>query len=249
MAEVKWIKYSTDIFNDEKMAIIDGMPEADSIIVVWTKLLCLAGKQNNGGVFMMTETKPYTDVMLASIFRRNIDVVRLALQTFEEFGMIEIRDGVIVIPNWSKYQSLDSIEKKKEYDRKYQEKRRNEQKNDNRNDSRTTVVKESYDVVSLDKDKEKEYKENTIITNSTKESGFKKPTIEEIREYCMARNNNIDAEKFYNHYESKGWKIGKATMKSWKACVHTWERTSFDKTSKKEEKFNNYNDDEIVGLI
>ena len=66
-------------------------------------------------------------------------------------------------------------------------------------------------------------KESNNINIITKER-FKKPTIEEIREYCLERNNNVDAERFYDFYESKDWMIGKNKMKDWKACVRTWER-------------------------
>ena len=53
MADVKWIKITTDIFDDEKIILIESLPDAYAIITVWFKLLCLAGKQNNSGVFMM----------------------------------------------------------------------------------------------------------------------------------------------------------------------------------------------------
>lgn len=72
-------------------------------------------------------------------------------------------------------------------------------------------------------------KENNIIINnnitkeSEKSSRFIKPTIEEIIKYCEERNNNINAEQFYNFYESKGWLVGKTKMKSWKAAIRTWE--------------------------
>ena len=61
---------------------------------------------------------------------------------------------------------------------------------------------------------------------------FIKPTIEEIKEYCDERKNNINANSFYDFYESKGWKVGNQSMKDWKACVRTWEQRQ---TSKKEE--------------
>ena len=124
MAEVKWIKIVTDIFDDEKLLLIESMPSADSIIVIWFKLLILAGKQNNNGVFMMSNRIAYTDEMLASIFRRDVNTVRMALNAFEQFGMIEIVNNVITIPNWSKHQTLDAYEKKKERDRLYQAERR-----------------------------------------------------------------------------------------------------------------------------
>lgn len=128
MADVKWIKIVTDIFDDEKILLIESMPDADSIIVIWFKLLCLAGKTNNGGVFIMSNQIPYTEEMLATIFRRKLSTVQLALQTFEKFGMVEIIDNVITIPNWGKHQTLDQLEERKEYMRKYMANYRAKQK-------------------------------------------------------------------------------------------------------------------------
>ncbi|MBD7914525.1 phage replisome organizer N-terminal domain-containing protein [Clostridium sp. Sa3CUN1] len=128
MAEVKWIKIVTDVFDDEKMLLIESLPSADSIIVIWFKLLCLAGKNNNSGVFMLNERIAYTDEMLATIFRRDVNTVRLALKTFEMYGMIEVINDVITIPNWSKHQTLDQLEERKEYMKDYMKKYRQKQK-------------------------------------------------------------------------------------------------------------------------
>lgn len=111
MAEVKWIKIATDIFDDEKILLIESMPDADALIVIWLKLLVLAGKNNNGGVLMMNGAIPYTEEMLATIFRRPLNTVRLALTTFERFGMVEIINDVVTLPNWEKHQNLDGLEK------------------------------------------------------------------------------------------------------------------------------------------
>ena len=162
MAAVKWIKIVTDIFDDEKMLLIESLPSADSIIVVWFKLLCLAGKNNNSGVFMLNERIAYTDEMLATIFRKDINIVRFALKTFEEFGMIELIDNVITIPNWGKHQTLDAYEKRKERDRLYQQKKREAQKlmitisNKSTDESTDKSSDESSDVVALEEEKEKE---------------------------------------------------------------------------------------------
>ena len=158
MADVKWIKITTDVFDDEKILLIESLPDAYSIIVVWFKLLCLAGKQNNSGVFMMGQIA-YTDKMLATIFRMKESTVTMALQTFEQFGMIEIIDGVITIPNWNKHQTLDAYEKKKERDRIYQAERRAAQKalivgsSDKSSDSQEI---QSSDVAVSDKDEDKD---------------------------------------------------------------------------------------------
>lgn len=128
MADVKWIKIVTDVFDDEKIQLIDSLPERDAIIVMWFKMLCLAGKQNNGGVFMLNDRIAYTDEMLATIFRRPLNTVRLALETFENFGMIEIVNNTILIPNWDKHQSLDKLEQAREKNRKRVAKHREKQK-------------------------------------------------------------------------------------------------------------------------
>lgn len=157
MAEVKWIKIVTDIFDDEKMLLIESLPSADSLIVIWFKLLCLAGKNNNDGVFLMNDRIPYTEEMLSTIFRRDINTVRLALSTFEQFGMIEIINGVITIPNWGKHQTLDSYEKKKERDKLYQAERRAKQKQlteKSSDKSSDTSSDKSSDVAISDIDKD-----------------------------------------------------------------------------------------------
>ena len=64
---------------------------------------------------------------------------------------------------------------------------------------------------------------NTNLTDSNKKALFKKPTLDEVKNYCILRKNNIEAEAFIDFYESKDWKIGKNKMKNWKACVRTWE--------------------------
>lgn len=169
MAEVKWIKITTDVFDDEKILLIESMPSADSIITIWFKLLILAGKQNNNGVFMMSNKLPFTDEMLATIFRRDLNTVRLALKTFEEFGMIEVVDNVITIPNWNKHQTLDAYEKKKERDRLYQQNRRKKQKNliEQKSSDKSSDVVVSDREEEKEEDKEKEnIKENSLSPDS-----------------------------------------------------------------------------------
>ena len=69
---------------------------------------------------------------------------------------------------------------------------------------------------------------NTSINNKSinNKGNFKIPTIIQVKEYCTERKNNVDAETFCDFYESKDWMVGKNKMKSWKACVRTWEKSS-----------------------
>lgn len=163
MADVKWIKIVTDIFDDEKILMIETLPSSDSIIVIWFKLLCFAGKTNNDGVFLMNNRIAYTDEMLSAIFRRDVNTVRMALKIFEQYGMIEVIDNVITIPNWNKHQTLDAYDKKKERDRIYQKERRKKQRllieksSDTSSDTYAdTSPEKSSDVAVSEEDKEEE---------------------------------------------------------------------------------------------
>ena len=125
-----WIKLSTRTFDDEKIKLIKGMPNGSVIINIWMELICLAGKLDTDGVFMLTEATPYTDEMFASVFQENILSIRLALNTFLNFGMMEKIEGAYALSNWSKYQSdTDAIEtsrkKKSERQRRWREKQKN----------------------------------------------------------------------------------------------------------------------------
>lgn len=62
---------------------------------------------------------------------------------------------------------------------------------------------------------------------------FFKPSIEEIENYCKERSNKVNAQRFYDFYESKGWKVGSQSMKDWKACVRTWEQRENGESPKK----------------
>lgn len=111
MSDVKWIKIVTDIFDNRKIRQIEVMPEGDSILVIWFKLICLAGKINDNGMVYFTQDIPYTEEMLATQFNRPLPTVRLALKTFQAFGMVEIVDNFLHLPSWEKYQSADKLER------------------------------------------------------------------------------------------------------------------------------------------
>ena len=138
--------------------MIESMPSADSIIVIWFKLLTFAGKQNNDGVFLMSNRIAYTDEMLASIFRRDVNMIRLALKIFEQFGMIEIVNNVYTIPNWEKHQSLDKLETAKEQTRQRVAKYRAKQAALAQPDQQcnVTVTLRNADRIRIDKEEEKE---------------------------------------------------------------------------------------------
>ncbi|MGE1234032.1 phage replisome organizer N-terminal domain-containing protein [Bacillus altitudinis] len=129
MAEIKFVKLSTNMFDDEKIKLIEQMPESDTLLIIWVKLLAQAGKTNASGYIYLSENVPYTEEMLSAIFNRPLGVVRMALNTFKQFGMIEINDNhYISICNWEKHQNVDAMNKIREDTRKRVAKHREKQK-------------------------------------------------------------------------------------------------------------------------
>lgn len=128
MAEVKWIKIMTDIFDNRKIKQIEKLPDADAIIIIWFKILCLAGNLNENGLITLTEDVPYTDEMLANEFNKPINTIRLALDIFQKFKMIEIVNDIYCVSNWEKYQNIDGLEKIREQTRKRVAQHREKQK-------------------------------------------------------------------------------------------------------------------------
>lgn len=128
MADVKWIKIAVDMFDNRKIKQIGSMPEGDSLLLMWVQLLCLAGNVNDGGFIYLTKEIPYTDEMLATQFNKPISTVRLALKTFEQFGMIEIINNMIFLSSWEKYQSTDRLATIREKDRERKRRKREAEK-------------------------------------------------------------------------------------------------------------------------
>lgn len=165
MGEVKWVKLSTQMFDDEKIKLIEQMPESDTLLIIWVKLLAQAGKTNASGFIYLSENVPYTDEMLAHIFGRPLGIVRMALDTFRKFGMIEINEqNYISICNWEKHQNLDALEKIREQNRLRKQKQRKKQslpqpENDMSRDVTINVTLSHATDIDKELDKDKELKD------------------------------------------------------------------------------------------
>lgn len=159
MADVKWIKLNTHMFDDEKIKLIESMPEADTILIIWIKLLNQAGKTNASGYIFLNENIPYTDEMLSTLFNRPLNLIRLALRTFQDFGMIEIDNhSFISITNWEKHQNIEGLNKIREDTRKRVQKHRENKKLASNEKCNVTVTQGNATELELELelDKEKE---------------------------------------------------------------------------------------------
>ena len=242
MAEVKWIKIVTDIFDNKKIRIIESMPEGDSIIVIWLKLLMLAGNVNDGGAVYFTKDIPYTEQMLATLFDRPLTTVQLALSTFEKFGMIEIVNEIIQVSNWEKYQNIEGLERVKEQTRLRVSKYRERKRLECNATSNVTVTQSNGTDIEKEVDKEKKHIGRTKFTP---------PTLEEIEAYCKERNNKVNPKAFFDYFTTGGWKDSKGNpVKNWKQKIITWEKFETQPKPKKENSFNqmihtDYNFDDL----
>lgn len=161
MADIKWIKITTDIFDNRKIRQIEAMPDGDTIIVIWLKLLILAGDVNDNGLVYFTKDIPYTDQLLSTQFNRPLNTIQLALRTFQQFGMIDVVDDVICVSNWEKYQNIEGMERIREQTRKRVAKHRELKRLADSNETCNVTVTQS-NATDIDKDKEIE-KEVYII--------------------------------------------------------------------------------------
>lgn len=161
MTEITWIKLKTDMFENDKIKLIEALPDKDTIIVIWVKLLTAAGKANSNGFIMLTENIPMNEEEMATIFNRPINTVRLALQTFKRYGMIEVEDEAIRIKNWETHQNIDGMDRIKEQNRLRKQRQRERQKQLQighvmSRDSHATDIEKELDI---ERDKEREEKD------------------------------------------------------------------------------------------
>lgn len=112
-----WIRLSTGIFDDEKIKLILAMPDGPRLVIVWLRLLCLAGKCDAGGAVFITREIPLNEEMFAVMFGMDLPIVQLAVQTFARFRMIEIVEGTLRIVNWERHQQRDALDARREQQR------------------------------------------------------------------------------------------------------------------------------------
>ena len=128
MADVKWIKLTTDMFDNRKIKHLRKLPEGNSIVLIWVMLLTMAGRCNAGGMIFLTENIPYTPKMLADELGFEENTVALALQALENFNMIVANQGYFTIAGWEEYQNIEGMDKIREQNRLRKQKQREKQK-------------------------------------------------------------------------------------------------------------------------
>ncbi|GEP63127.1 hypothetical protein CBE01nite_08950 [Clostridium beijerinckii] len=167
MADIKWIKLATGMPDDEKMRLIDALPERDTVHYLWIRLLIQAAKTNSDGEIFLSEDIPYTDKMLSVLFSRPLASIKLALKTLSRLGMIEISlDKIIRIVNWDKHQNIEGMERVREQNRKRAENHREKKKLEQKATKSNNEEVYENEVTEEDKD----LNENQALENNEEAS-------------------------------------------------------------------------------
>ena len=165
MAEVKWIKLTTDMFDNRKIRHLRRFPEGNNIVLIWVMLLTMAGRCNSGGMIFLTENIPYSPKMLADELDFEESTVALALKALEQLDMIVTDNGVFSIVGWEEYQNIEGMDKIREQNRLRKQKQRENQKllNSASRDSHVTVTVCHALEEDIEEEKEKEEEFHSFI--------------------------------------------------------------------------------------
>ena len=243
MTRMKWIKIDTGIFDDSKIRLIESMPEGNTLIVIWFRLLILAGKEFTNGVFMINDKIACTDEMLATIFGKPIATIRLALETFQKLNMVDLIDGTYSIPTWNKYQSADKYEINRARDRKrLQEWRKKQQDKKGIPQINATSQNETFHETFQKRNETPTEIEEEIEIEKEKEIYKEKPTRHRYGEYKNVLLTDKDLEKLKSEFSSD-WErrierlsaYMASTGKSYKnhlATIRNWARMAKERDEK-----------------
>jgi predicted phage replisome organizer len=227
-----YLRLKDNFFDSDELKILESMKDGYLYSNILLKLYLRSLK--NDGKLVVNDRIPYNAEMLASVTGHQIGTVKQALSIFKDLGLIDVlENGAIYMLDIQNFIGRGSSEadRKREYRQRIETDRTN---------VRQISDKTPPEIeIELEIEKELEIELDTKANKSpTKAKRFVKPTLSEIKQYCIERNNNVNAEQFFDYYESNGWKVGKNSMKDWKAAVRTWERNRYDKPSAKSSKQN-----------
>lgn len=178
MSDVKWIKITTDMFDNRKIRHLRKLPEGNSIVLIWVMLLAMAGKCNDHGKIYLTENIPYTPKMLADELDFEENTVQLALQALEQLDMIVLDDGYFSITGWEEHQNIEGMDRIREQNRI----RKQRQREKERLIAESCVMSRDSHATEEDKDKEEE----KDIDKESKEKVTCEQVVDLYRSICVS---------------------------------------------------------------
>ncbi|MBS5237105.1 MAG: phage replisome organizer N-terminal domain-containing protein [Enterococcus faecium] len=229
-----YLRLKDNFFDSDELKILESMKDGYLYSNILLKLYLRSLK--NDGKLVVNERIPYNSEMLASVTGHQVGTIKQALSMFKELGLIEVlENGAIYMLDIQNFIGKGSTEADRQrlYDRRISEERKQNKLTQSRN--LEEICKKSTPEIEIELEKDIEIEKeihSSAKSTTTKRKRFEKPTLSQITQYCFERNNNVNAEQFYDYYESNGWKVGKNSMKDWKAAVRTWEKNNYNKPAK-----------------
>lgn len=229
-----YLRLKDNFFDSDELKILESMKDGYLYSNILLKLYLRSLK--NDGKLVVNERIPYNSEMLASVTGHQVGTIKQALSMFKELGLIEVlENGAIYMLDIQNFIGKGSTEADRQrlYDRRISVERKQNKLTQSRN--LEEICKKSTPEIEIELEKDIEIEKeihSSAKSTTTKRKRFEKPTLSQITQYCLERNNNVNAEQFYDYYESNGWKVGKNSMKDWKAAVRTWEKNNYNKPAK-----------------
>lgn len=234
-----YLRLKDNFFDSDELKILESMKDGYLYSNILLKLYLRSLK--NDGKLVVNDRIPYNAEMLASVTGHQVGTIKQALSMFKELGLIEIlENGAIYMLDIQNFIGKGSTEADRQrlYDRRISDERKQKKLTQSRNLEEILEKSTPEIEIELEKEIKIEKEIDSSASTTTKRKRFEKPTLSEIKAYCIERNNNVDAQHFFDYYESNGWKVGKNSMKNWQAAVRTWEKNSYTNTTKQTKKTN-----------
>ena len=202
-----WIKLTDRFMTSDTVDFLMEQKDGANYVVLY-QMLCLKTINNNG---QLSRTLgeiivPYDEEKIQRDMKWfSLDTIRVAMILYRRLGLIyEQEDGILRISNFERLVGSQTISA---YKKQVQLQSRGGKK---------------VEFFPLDIDKEKDID----IDNKKSVKRFTPPTLQDVEDYCFERCNNVDAQRFVDYYTSNGWRVGKNSMKDWKAAIRTWENSA-----------------------
>ena len=234
MADVKWIKITTDMFDNRKIKHLRRLPDGNNIVLIWVMLLTMAGRCNSSGMIFLTENIPYTPKMLADELDFEENTVQLALSALENFNMIVTNQGYFTIAGWEEYQNIEGMEKIRESKRISQAKWRAKQKAlsaHSTNNVESAV--ESTEILRGNTEGEKDKDKESDTEEDIKEIHKEKPDYNQIVEMFNSICTSLPSVRSLSEARKKAIKarLTTYTVDDFRQCFENAEASSFLKGS------------------
>ena len=238
MADVKWIKFKVGTFDGasfkriKKAKLADGTSYRDRLTAIWFELLDLAGKNNLDGKLVDSKElelpfdfeNQYQDI--ATMIDREPEEVKCALVWFIKNRMIEVIDNVYCLSNWCKYQSIRTIDDVREQNRirniAYRARKKQQKIEENAKRDITMTSNDAPRNKNKEIEEENKNKKEEIELDSSRLKATTTPTLKEIEDYIKEKNYKVNAKKFYDVNEARGWKIANNEIINWKYLLAIW---------------------------